>query len=483
MKKSIFLLIILACVMSAQAYDFKVANADGVELCYKIQKDGVSVAFTYDTPDRPNFWNKDTTYKNITSDTLRIPEKVQYNNKEYTVTTIGERAFHAMNEHVKVAVIPNTIDSMFLGIQRAGSTNFNRTSSSAFYCNNLQAIIIDKTNPHYTSIDGALYTKDTTTLVAYPALCRKDSVILPEGIKVMAGGCMANARYIQYLELPLSLTKMGPLCLEAADSLHHLIIKDNVDTIAVSALDCYGLSHLTLGTGVKVVDDFLYTDSLLHLYCRATTPPEVRGFNESNISRFLERVIELGGILYVPMQSITAYQQALGWSNFQHIRPIEPPVVSGIDNVQVSWVQNFSATGYVWTLYTDEAHTQRYMTLTFDANGHLTGIDLAGNQAPARVPALYEEDEEESTQFAEYYSFTITGLSTGTTYYFTRQSLNGEDIIDEEMGSFETLSSESEGLKDNVQSDKGQCVKMLRDGQFFIECGEKTYSPNGHELK
>ena len=86
-------------------------------------------------------------------------------------------------------------------------------------------------------------------------------------------------------------------------------------------------------------------------------------------------------------------------------------------------------------------------------------------------------------QFAEYYSFTITGLAANTTYYFVRQSLNGTDIIDEEMGSFETLSSESEGLKDNVQSDKGQCVKMLRDGQVFIERGEKMYSPSGQELK
>jgi sugar/nucleoside kinase (ribokinase family) len=66
----------------------------------------------------------------------------------------------------------------------------------------------------------------------------------------------------------------------------------------------------------------------------------------------------------------------------------------------VSWVQNFSATGYVWTLYTDEAKTQRFMSLAFDANGHLTHIDLNSGHMPARMPALYHEDgEEESNEY------------------------------------------------------------------------------------
>ena len=120
------------------------------------------------------------------------------------------------------------------------------------------------------------------------------------------------------------------------------------------------------------------------------------------------------------------------------------------------------------------------MTLTFDANGHLIGIDLAGNQAPAHVPALYEEDEEESTQFAEYYSFTITGLSPNTSYYFVRQSLNGTDVIDEESGTFATQSSTT--ALDNING-AGTPTKAINNGCILIMQGDKTYTITGAEIR
>ena len=183
--------------------------------------------------------------------------------------------------------------------------------------------------------------------------------------------------------------------------------------------------------------------------------------------------------LRVPMQSVYAYSQAEGWKLFGNITSIEPPVVSGLNDVQVSWVQNFSATGYVWTLYLDEEHTQRFMTLTFDANGHLTNIDIASNNAPARTPALYEGDDEQ-THFAEYYSFTITGLSSNTSYYFVRQSLCGTEVIDEENGTFATQSVAT--ALDNTNSTYSP-TKVLNNGCILIKQGNKTYTITGAELK
>ncbi|MDY6406205.1 MAG: hypothetical protein SPK97_03615, partial [Bacteroidales bacterium] len=187
--------------------------------------------------------------------------------------------------------------------------------------------------------------------------------------------------------------------------------------------------------------------------------------------------------LYVPRKSLHLYQQAAGWKDCASILPIEPPIVTGVDTASVSWVQNFSATGYVWTLYTDEARTQRFMSLTFDANGHLTHIDLNSGHMPARMPALYHEDGEEEKRFAEYYSFTISGLSPETKYYYTRQSLKGTEVIDEETGSFETLSEAPEGT-DEIGSEGGRTTrKIMEDWQVLIKRGKTTYTLQGTKMK
>lgn len=115
----------------------------------------------------------------------------------------------------------------------------------------------------------------------------------------------------------------------------------------------------------------------------------------------------------------------------------------------------------------------------FDANGHLTHIDINSGHLPARMPALYNEDgEEEEKRFAEYYSFTISGLSPDTRYYYTRQSFNGTEVIDEETGSFETQSNEPTGLN-GCDSITPAPHKFLENGQMLIRSGNATYNVQG----
>ena len=475
MKKTIFLLIILACVMSAQAYDFKVANDDGCEIAYNINSDGTTISVTYtDIGTKRRLSN----YADFLCDTMRIPEHVIYDNRQYTVTGLDSMCFRYINQNIHTLELPATIDSIVF-YEEVGIDHY--ADASAFYGNSFRSIIMAENNPKYTTEAGILYTKDKSVLLAYPAGNLRDSVYIKEGVVMLGHGALVWARNIRYLELPLSLKELGEESLSEVDSLVHLIIKDSVERIGDWALDCKRITHLTLGSGVKSVGvDFLVPLHRLNvdIYLRAINPPLI--YNLKSNTPFLSSCHVDRTNIYVPAQSLNAYRQADGWNRFTNILPIEPPVVTGLDNVQVSWVQNFSATGYVWTLYTDEAHTQRYMTLTFDANGHLTGIDLAGNQAPARVPALYEEDEEESTQFAEYYSFTITGLSANTTYYFVRQSLNGTDVIDEENGTFATQSSAT--AIENINNASAP-IKVISNGSIFIKQGNKTYTIQGQEVK
>ena len=475
MKKSIFLFIILVCAMSAQAYDFKVANDDGCEIAYNINSDGTTVSVTYtDIGTKRRLSN----YADFLCDTMRIPEHVIYDNRQYTVTGLDSMCFRYINQNIHTLELPATIDSIIF-YNEVGIDHF--ADAGAFYGNSFHSIIMADNNPKYTTEEGILYSKDKTVLLAYPAGNLCDSVFIKEGVVMLGHGALVWTRNIKYLELPLSLKELGEESLSQVDTLTHLIIKDSVERIGDWALDCDRVTHLTLGSGLKSVGvDFFVPQHRenIDIYVRAVEPPLI--YNLQSSTSFLSSCHVDRTNIYVPAQSLNAYRQADGWNRFTNILPIEPPVVTGLDNVQVSWVQNFSATGYVWILYTDEAHTQRYMTLTFDANGHLTGIDLTGNQAPARVPALNEEDEEEATQFAEYYSFTITGLSANTTYYFIRQSLNGTDVIDEENGTFETLSSTEAVEKIN---DASAPIKVISNGGIFIKQGDKTYTLQGQEVR
>ena len=122
------------------------------------------------------------------------------------------------------------------------------------------------------------------------------------------------------------------------------------------------------------------------------------------------------------------------------------------------------------------------MSLTFDANGHLTHIDLNSGHMPARMPALYHEDGEEEKRFAEYYSFTISGLSPETKYYYTRQSMKGTEVIDEETGSFETLSDETTGLGEQ-ESTLSIPKKIIENGQILIRSGKKIYTLQGNNVR
>ena len=177
--------------------------------------------------------------------------------------------------------------------------------------------------------------------------------------------------------------------------------------------------------------------------------------------------------------------------------------MAGVDNATVSWVQNFSATGYVWTLYSDAAHTQVVMTLTFDQRGYLKSIVL-GNTASAPQRALAQtmamdnvnggegdgngdgdSEGDGEKRFAEYYSFTISSLNRNTKYYYTRQSLSDDQIIDEESGSFDTSDKTPTGV-DTIPAFDGtapDALKIISNGNIYILRNGKVYTSTGVEVK
>ena len=481
MKNKIFILlsVCLCAAITTYAqvvYDFKSENKDGIELAYKILDDGESVALTYNTHPNTSTPFSVSNYEYIATDTLFIPEVVKYNEKQYPVTGLYELALSGTPE-INCIYLPKTIQNICYGLR----LNQQLGLLPAFAMANTHSIDVDKENDVFCSISGILYTKDLKELVAYPCANPDDTVFIEEGVEIIPGFTLVtpNAKFI---ELPLSLKKIGLWNFDTP-LVEQIILKDSVEVLEESCIFSTGLKHLTLGSNLKEVEPFfVYTDSILQIYCRAQQPPAIKHRYQTNNPRFLyERLLDSdSGFLYVPRKSIPLYREAEGWSQFKNIYPIEPPIVSGVNEAEVSWVQNFSATGYVWTLYLDEAQTQPYLQLTFDKDGHLTNIDLNRPNAP-QLPAE-EGDKQEDKRYAEYYSFTITGLDANTKYYYTRQTLAGDRVIDEEVGSFETLPDGAPtGVNPLLFEPSPQ--KTFENGMLRIRKNGNTYNVNGTKVE
>ena len=470
MKKIILTFVILQILKSwAFAYDFKTFDSYGNELAYRIINDS-SCYIVNDREIQPSSWSNSTeNYVSITCDTLRIPAEIQNGSNTYKVIGIGEYALACTR--IKHLIIPNSIKVI--------------EKHSLGYYNDIEEYIVDSNNIYFESLDGVLLSKNHKQFIQYPPSKKNSLYMIPNGVEEIKDNSCVCIRNLQILETPLSLKKVGPLSF-VSESIREIIFQDSlrdVDYLAFAVLP--NLQKLVFGNNVKNLNiGVLAYYRPLILECRTLIPPPIilSSFQHNDSS-----------ILYVPRSSVSAYQQAEGWNQFGTILPIEPPIVAGTDNATVSWVQNFSATGYVWHLYSDEEHTQLVMSLVFDERGYLTELIL-GDVMPASaamrgmdISEVNDEDNGSERRFAEYYSFTIRSLTPDRQYYFVRQSLAGDEVIDEEQGSFETLPDTETGLNNgNTTTDltPTTATKRLQDGQLLIVAPDGSiYTPDGKILK
>ena len=108
--KKLFLLC-LFCLISigASAYDFSAKNADGVEIYYNIiSSEDLTCEVTYGGSSFSS-----ALYSGI----VNIPASVSYNNKTYSVTSIGNSAFDRCSGLTSIE-IPNSVTSIGSGAFR-----------------------------------------------------------------------------------------------------------------------------------------------------------------------------------------------------------------------------------------------------------------------------------------------------------------------------------------------------------------------------
>lgn len=465
MKRIVLIFCFLCtCYAGAKAWDFVAPNKYGDTIFYLINNDSASVSVTYKGKDGND---KSAIYD---TDTLRIPDTVVWNSKRYTVNNIIPQAFWV--SPIKVLYIPKSIRVEY---------HFD-IYPFKLICDSLNEVNIDEENPSIASVDGVVFSKDLKYLIFFPTN-KRGYYEVPSTTNTIENLAFFFSS-VDSIFIPNSVERIWPMSFSAVKNLRTLRFPNSITHL--DGIDLYGLKleEFVFGSGLQYIGgyDFGNVNSsvLRRVVCLAVTPPQTT----------ITRVYGCDSItLFVPRKSISQYKQAQGWSLFPYIEPIEPPVVSGVNSAEISWVTNAEASSYSLTLYLDAEHARRLLTLTFDDKGYLMNMDInpdAYSQPQSmqrHVRQLAEQQEGED--FNSYFSFTVTGLRASSDYYFVRRTYNAfDEVIDEEQGAFVTLPDTGTGMEQHPSMEVPSASnKLIRDGQLQIRCHDKTYTVQGVETK
>jgi hypothetical protein len=161
------------------------------------------------------------------------------------VASIGNQAFiHATG--LSSITIPASVTTI-------GTGAFGNTTS-------LTSISVDGTNPNYKDTDGVVFSKDGTTLVAYPSGSARTSYTTPSSVTSIYGEAFYKVANLTSVTIDSSVTTIGDNAFRGAPSLTSVTIGSGVTTIGGAA--------------------FYNNGSLLRVYFEGLTAPPTVGADQ-----------------------------------------------------------------------------------------------------------------------------------------------------------------------------------------------------------
>lgn len=179
---------------------------------------------------------------------VTIPAKIN----GLTVTTIGKNAFALTG--LGCLHIPASITDI---------------KPNAFKFSGFNKIEVDKNNLNYTSINGVLFSKDKTVLLAYPKENSATSYIIPDGVKIIESTAFMGTSNLNSIVIPNGVTTIKENAFYLCSNLKNVSIPTSVKSIGRDAFDfsvCskvnngYYISNCLIGADNEINGNFTIKD-------------------------------------------------------------------------------------------------------------------------------------------------------------------------------------------------------------------------------
>ena len=146
---------------------------------------------------------------------LRIPESINLCDFEgpslqYQLVNVGPNAFDGLTELKKLFVPASCLSIEWC----------------FYHCHNLSEINVDENNLKYCSIDGVLFSKDKTVMVAYPNAHGREYNV-PDGVEKIGKNAFKSCRDIEVIRLSESVHEIEKNALYECCNLKKVFLPDN----------------------------------------------------------------------------------------------------------------------------------------------------------------------------------------------------------------------------------------------------------------
>ena len=120
----------------------------------------------------------------------------------------------------------------------------------------LERFDVSPANPAFTTIDGALYTKDGKILIRYPPSCAGDTFVVPPGTEAIEQDAFRLAVHLRAVSLPDGLTSINECAFEGCEQLESVCLPESLAFIGEKAFrDCRRLTSIIIPDHVERIGE------------------------------------------------------------------------------------------------------------------------------------------------------------------------------------------------------------------------------------